>query len=107
MMWIGQPKLLGKLEGKFEEIVKFNAHIKAPGAPGSAIIWAKEEDPVISPDKQKLYCLGVGISLPCEALEARYCKCNKRVEQMHGQGNSSSFQRIDELIKFVVDTNIL
>ena len=63
MMWFGQSTLLRKLEGKFGKMVKSNSHVKAPGTPGFGIIWTKKEDPVISPDKQKLYCSGVGMLL--------------------------------------------
>jgi hypothetical protein len=63
-VWIHQPKLLKNLKIKFEEILEDAAIVfKTPSATKTLIFWPKEGDPLISPEKQKQFQMGVVVLL--------------------------------------------
>jgi hypothetical protein len=63
-VWIHQPTLLKNLKANFKDIIKERARVfKTPSAPRSLIIRPKDGDPLISPEQQKHFRMGVGMLL--------------------------------------------
>jgi hypothetical protein len=63
-VWIHQPKLLKNLKENFKDLIEESARVfKTPSAPKSLIIRNKVGDPLISPEKQRQFRMGVGMLL--------------------------------------------
>jgi hypothetical protein len=62
-IWIHQPKLLKHLKEAFGDMVQSIRDYKTPAAPKTSIIRPKADDPLISPEDQKLFRSGVGMLL--------------------------------------------
>jgi hypothetical protein len=63
-VWIHQPKLLEILREIFKSIIGDTTRIfKTPSAPKTLIIRPKEGNPLISPERQKTFRMGVGMLL--------------------------------------------
>jgi hypothetical protein len=63
-VWIHEPKLLKNLKDIFASIVgDTKKSFKTPSEPKTLIIRPKEGDPLISPEIQKPFRMGVGMLL--------------------------------------------
>jgi Reverse transcriptase (RNA-dependent DNA polymerase)/gag-polypeptide of LTR copia-type len=62
-IWIHQPKLLKHLKQSFGKLVENVREYKTPAAPKTTIMRPQPGDPLISPEKQKLFRSGVGMLL--------------------------------------------
>jgi hypothetical protein len=63
-IWIHQPKLFKNLKGKFKHLLEENTRVfKTPSAPKTLIICPKDSDPLILPEKQKQFMMGIGMLL--------------------------------------------
>jgi hypothetical protein len=62
-IWIHQPKLLKNLNQTFGKLVENVRDYKTPATPKATIVRPKEGDPLISPERQKLFRSGVGMLL--------------------------------------------
>jgi hypothetical protein len=63
-VWIHPPKLLKNLNKNIKKVIGDTARIfKTPSAPKTLIICPTEGDPLISPEKQKNFKMGVGMLL--------------------------------------------
>jgi hypothetical protein len=63
-VWIHQPILLKNLKGKFKSLIEGDPRVfKTPSAPKTLIIRPKDGDPLISPEQQKQFRIGVGMLL--------------------------------------------
>jgi hypothetical protein len=63
-VWIHQPKRLKNLNENFMDLIEESARVcKTPSAPKSLIIGPEDGDPLISPEKQRQFRMGVGMLL--------------------------------------------
>jgi hypothetical protein len=61
-VWIHQPKLLKNLKINFADVLEDTTTVfKTPSAPKTLIVRPKEGDPLISPERQKQFQMGVGM----------------------------------------------
>ena len=104
-MWVGQPTLIGKLEGKFSKMVKGRAKVKTPGTPGFGIVRPKEGDPVIDPESQKLYRSGVGMLLYLvKHSRPDIANAARELSKCMDKATPAAYKELMRLIKFVLDT---
>jgi hypothetical protein len=62
--WIHQPKLLKNLKTNFNDLIEESARVfNTPSAPKTFIIRPKDGNPLISPEQQKQFRMGVGMLL--------------------------------------------
>jgi hypothetical protein len=61
-IWIHQPKLLKTLKENFKDLIEDSARVvKTPSAPKTLILRPKDGDPLISPERQRQFRMGVGM----------------------------------------------
>jgi hypothetical protein len=63
IIWIHQPKLLKHLKLTFGNLLEDVRDYKTPAAPKTGISRPDKDDPKLSAEDQKLFCLGIGMLL--------------------------------------------
>jgi hypothetical protein len=63
-VWIHQPKLLKNLKKNLKDILGDTKSIfKSPSAPNTVIIRPQEGDPLVTPERQKQFRIGVNFTI--------------------------------------------
>jgi len=107
-VWIHQPHLLTKLEGKFHEIVKDLQDYKTPGMPGLTILRNPENVTSVSSEKHALYRLGTGMLLYL----AKYSHPDianlvRELSKVLDCPTLAGFKEMLQIIKYILDSKNL
>jgi hypothetical protein len=105
-VWNHQPKLLKNLKAHFNDIIEESASaFKTPSAPKTLIMRTNGCDPLISPEQQKQFRMGVGKLLYL----AKYSHPDisnsvRQLYKVEDGATEAHFKALIRTIKYVLDT---
>ena len=104
--WLGQSHLISNFEKKFGDQVKGLQKYKTPGTPGLTVVKSKDDNPMVSKEKQTKYCSGVGMLLyPVKHSRPDIANTVREPSKVLDGCTEASFQEILRVMEYVLDTS--
>ena len=106
--WLGQPRMISKLEETFGDAVKGLHKYLIPGTPGINQVCEEDKALCLSPERAKTYCYGVGLLLylvKYSRLDIANSLCE--LSKCLGSSTDTSDKEMHHMIKYVLDTKTM
>ena len=99
-----QPHIIKKLCDKFQDLVQNIRKSDLPSAPGSTLLRPKEDDELLSKEKQELYRSGVGMLLYItKYTRPNIANSTREHSKMMDGATEQHLSSLLKLIKYVID----
>ena len=100
-----QPHIIKKICNKFQDLVQEIRKSDLPSAPGSTLMRPKEDEELLSKEKQELYRSGVGMLLYItKYTRPDIANSTREHSKMMDGATEQHFHSLMRLIKYVIDT---
>jgi hypothetical protein len=106
--WLGEPRLIKKLEKKLGDAVASLQKYRTPGTPGQGIIRPKKDkqsEPLVSPEDQVLYRSGMGMLLYLvKHSRPDIANLIRELSKVMDGATPAALKEMKRVMKFVLDT---